>query len=183
MLREISLHMLDLAQNSLSAGAANIAVFLWADRKADTLTLRIKDDGCGMDEEFLERVTDPFTTTRKTRKTGLGLPFVRLSAELSGGSFKIASKKGAGTEVTAVFGLSSIDRMPVGDLAESLVTLTSQCDAAGAELTFSLKADGKSFDYSTSEVRRVLGPDISLQDAGVLQCLKELIRKEILVLD
>jgi len=183
MLREISLHILDLAQNSLAAGALNIDIYLWADRRADTLTLRVKDDGRGMDEEFLRRVADPFATTRKTRKTGLGLPFVRMAAELTGGSFHISSRKGEGTEVTAVFGLSSIDRMPVGDLAETLVTLTSQCGAAGAEFIFSLKDGGKSFDYSTREVRRALGGDISLQDADVLQCLTAIIRKEILILD
>ena len=87
-----------------------------ADTDADRLTIQIGDNGCGMSEEQLSHVTDPFYTTRTTRKVGLGVPFFKMAAESAGGSFSIHSQIGKGTEVTAEFGLSHIDRMPLGDI-------------------------------------------------------------------
>ena len=116
MMTEISLNILDVAQNSISAGAKLIEISVVADIKSDTLTVVIKDNGCGMDEEKLKKVIDPFFTTRTTRKVGLGIPFYKLAAENTGGTFNITSQLGLGTTVTAVFGLSHIDRMPLGDI-------------------------------------------------------------------
>src|SRR5699024_1384129 len=105
------------------AGAKLITILVKADTRQDTLTVSIQDNGCGMTTEQISQVTDPFFTTRTTRKVGLGVPFFKYAAESTGGSFSIESEKGKGTVVTAVFGLSHIDRMPLGDISSTIHTL------------------------------------------------------------
>ncbi|MEG0853848.1 MAG: ATP-binding protein [Angelakisella sp.] len=123
MMQELSLNVLDVAQNSVKAGATLIAITIAEDTAADRMTITITDNGCGMTAEQVARVVDPFYTTRTTRKVGLGVPFFKMAAELSGGSFSIESRVGEGSTVTAVFGLSSIDRMPLGDMAATMTAL------------------------------------------------------------
>ena len=123
MMTEISLNVLDVAENSTRAGAKLVTITVAADFNADRLTIIIEDDGCGMSEEQIERVTDPFFTSRTTRKVGLGVPFFKYAAESTGGSFTIESQVGIGTTVTAVFVLSHIDRMPLGDISSTIHTL------------------------------------------------------------
>ena len=130
MMTEISLNILDVAQNSISAGANLIEITIIADTKSDILITEIKDNGCGMDKDKLENVINPFLQ-RTTRRVGLGIPFYKLAAENTGGSFKIVSQVGIGTTVTATFGLSHIDCMPLGDInstIHTLVTLNSHID-------------------------------------------------------
>ncbi|GHU98780.1 histidine kinase [Clostridia bacterium] len=122
-MRELSLHILDIVQNSIGAGAKTVRIAVNADTARDTLTITIADDGKGMSKEFAANVTDPFTTTRTTRKVGMGLALFKAAAEDTGGSLKIESEQGKGTTVTAAFGLTSIDRVPLGDLAGTLLTL------------------------------------------------------------
>ena len=123
MMPEISLNILDVAENSVRAGADLIRITVSAKPEDDTLTVVIADDGCGMTKEQELQVTDPFYTTRTTRRVGLGVPFFKQAAEGTGGSFRIESEKGKGTTVTAVFGLSHIDRMPLGDISSTIHTL------------------------------------------------------------
>jgi len=117
------LHILDIVENSIRAYAKKIEIKIIEEKKKDLLTIEIIDDGKGMDEEALKNVLDPFFTTRKTRKVGLGLPLLAQSAEESRGSIKIESKPGQGTKVKATFGYSHIDRRPLGDIYESLKVL------------------------------------------------------------
>ena len=123
MMPEISLNILDVAENSTRAGASLVTINVTADTDADRLTIQIGDNGCGMSEEQLSHVTDPFYTTRTTRKVGLGVPFFKMAAESAGGSFSIHSQIEKGTEVTAEFGLSHIDRMPLGDINSTIHNL------------------------------------------------------------
>ncbi len=123
MMTEISLNILDVAENSTKAGAALVTITVDADFEADQLTVSIEDNGCGMTPEQVERVTDPFFTSRTTRKVGLGVPFFKYAAESTGGSFQIESTIGVGTTVTATFTLSHIDRMPLGDINSTIHTL------------------------------------------------------------
>ena len=116
MMPEISLNVLDVAENSVRAKASHVLIDVSASTAEDRLTIVIEDDGCGMTEEQVNRVIDPFFTTRTTRRVGLGVPFYKMAAELSGGSFSIKSQPGVGTTTTAVFVLSSVDRMPLGDM-------------------------------------------------------------------
>lgn len=119
-MRELSLNILDIVENSVRAGATLIKVSVIA--KDGFLTIEIADDGKGMSEEFLRSVTDPFTTTRTTRKVGMGIPLFKMAAETANGSFDIKSKLGAGTTVTAKFEIDNVDRAPLGNLAETAAT-------------------------------------------------------------
>ncbi len=122
-MEDLSLHILDIVENSITACAKKIEIKIIEEKKKDLLTIEIIDDGKGMDEGALKNVLDPFFTTRNTRKVGLGLPLLAQSAEESGGSIKIESKPGQGTKVKATFGYSHIDRKPLGDIYESLKVL------------------------------------------------------------
>jgi len=116
IMREIVLHLLDLAENSVTAGARAITISVCEDLVADRLTARIEDDGRGMDEETVRKVSDPFFTSRTTRKVGLGIPLLKEAAEACNGKMEIWSKPGAGTQIEASFQHSHIDRMR-GNLA------------------------------------------------------------------
>ena len=155
MLPEISLNILDVAQNSISAGSALTEITVTVDNVSDTLIVCINDNGCGMNEEQLRAVTDPFYTTRKTRKIGLGVPFFKMAAENTGGSFEITSEVGKGTRIKAVFGLSHIDRMPLGDMTFTIHTLvTLNCDI---DFLYIYTVDTKSFTLDTRVFREILG--------------------------
>ena len=122
-MRELSLNILDIAQNSITAGATLIAIRVAEDTAADRLTIAVQDDGKGMTAEQVARVMDPFYTTRTTRKVGMGIPLFRMAAQQTGGDLSIDSTPGAGTTVTATFGLSHIDRMPLGNMADTMCIL------------------------------------------------------------
>lgn len=152
---EISLNILDVAENSTRAGASLVTITVSADTAADRLTVIIDDDGCGMTEEQVAHVTDPFFTTRTTRKVGLGVPFFKYAAESTGGSFTIQSQPGVGTTVTAVFVLSHIDRMPLGDISSTIHTLVVY--HPDTDFRYIYEYDGKSFTLDTREFREILG--------------------------
>ena len=154
MMPEIALNVLDIAQNSVRAEASLIQISVDVDEAADTLTITIEDNGCGMTAQQTARVTDPFFTTRTTRKIGLGVPFFKMAAESTGGSFSIQSEPGVGTKVTAVFGLSHIDRMPLGDMngtIYTLITFNTQID-----FLYTYTFNQRSFTLDTREFKNIL---------------------------
>ena len=124
-MEDLSLHILDIVENSLRANARNIEIQIIENRTEDTLTLEVKDDGEGMSEETRAHAADPFFTTKNGKKTGLGLPFLAQSAREAGGKLEIESAEGKGTTVRAVFQRSHIDRKPIGSLEETLRCLTA----------------------------------------------------------
>ena len=154
-MREIALHILDIFQNSVVANATRIEVDVCEDIKNDVLRVVITDDGCGMTKEFLEKVIDPFTTKRTTRKVGLGIPLYKTAAEMTGGSFDIKSEVGKGTVVTAAFGYSHIDRQPLGDMAETMLGLVTSYE--DVEFKYRHSVGDKIFELNTAELRNVLG--------------------------
>ena len=154
-MRELSLHILDLAQNSLTANAKRLDILINEDKAGDRLTITLKDDGKGMSPEFLKNVTSPFTTTRTTRKVGLGIPMFKANAELSGGDFDIWSEVGVGTRMTANFVLSSIDRPPLGDMVSTLVTLVIANPTFHFQYEYAV--DGEAFTFDTQEIMQILG--------------------------
>lgn len=137
----------------------------------DTLTVVIRDDGCGMTKEQAARVQDPFFTTRTTRKVGLGVPFFKQAAESTGGSFRIDSEKGKGTTVKAVFGLPHIDRMPLGDISATVQTLIVFNEHIDFRYTY--EYDAKSFVLDTREMREMLGEGISFSEPEVSAFIKD----------
>ncbi|HKL99519.1 MAG TPA: ATP-binding protein [Mobilitalea sp.] len=171
---ELSLNILDIANNSVRANAALIEIEVRINRNEDSLTIKISDNGCGMSKEQLSRVEDPFFTTRTTRSVGLGIPFFRQEAIGTGGSFKLESVLGKGTIVTAVFGLSHIDRMPLGDINSTIYTLiitNTQLD-----FLYTYELDGNQFILDTRELRQILG-DIPLDAPQVTAYIKDYLKE------
>lgn len=169
-MKELSLNILDIAKNSVSAGAKLISIGV--SETESRLVITIDDDGCGMDPEFLAQVTDPFTTTRTTRKVGMGIPLLKMTAEMAGGSFDIQSTVGAGTTVTAQFDRFSIDRPPLGDLAGSVVTLVQ--GSPDTEFVLERKCDGDEYVFDTRQIREIMG-GIPLNEPEILQWIQEYI--------
>lgn len=170
-MRELSLNVMDVVQNSISAGAGLIAVTVAEDTAARRLSIGIDDDGRGMSAQVAAQVQDPFYTTRTTRKVGLGIPFFKMAAEMTGGGFSIESQPGAGTRVLATFCTDHIDMVPLGDLNETVLLLI----AANPDLDFiyTHSRDGASFALDTRELREVLGGEVSLADPQVIAWIKE----------
>lgn len=173
-MRELSLNVMDIAQNSISAGASLITLEVEEDLTRDLLRISVKDNGRGMTPEQVQNVTDPFYTTRTTRKVGLGVPFFRMAAQLSGGDLTIQSAVGEGTTVTAVFGLSSIDRMPLGDMNGTISTLV-QCNPQ-IDWVYTRRLDGRELVMDTRQFREILG-EVPLDSPEVLQFLGEYLRE------
>ena len=170
MMPEISLNILDVAENSVRAGAAHVGIGVVLETQSDTLAVTITDDGKGMTEEQVRQVTDPFFTTRTTRRVGLGVPFFKMAAELSGGSFSIDSVPGEGTKVKAVFGLSHVDRMPLGDMTSTMHTLITMHEDIA--FLYRYVYDEDSFQLDTAEMREILG-DISFTDPEISKYIRE----------
>ena len=154
-MKELSLHILDIVQNSVTANATRVDVDICEDADKDILSVVIADNGCGMSEDFLAKVIDPFTTKRTTRKVGLGIPLFKLAAENTGGNFEIKSEVGKGTEVTAVFGLSHIDRQPLGDMPGTMLGLFTSYE--NIDFQYTHRVDEKEFLVDTAELKNVLG--------------------------
>ena len=174
-MRELSLHVLDLAQNSLTANASRLDILIAVDHKADTLSITLRDDGKGMAPDFLKSVTSPFTTTRTTRKVGLGIPMFKANAELTGGSFDIESEVGVGTRMTANFVLSSIDRPPLGDMPATMVSLIVSNPKFHFHLEYTVD-DQEPFAFDTEEIQAVLGP-VPLDAPEVVSWIEGYIRE------
>ncbi len=176
-MRELALNILDIAENSLRAGAKLVRITLAADFAKDEMRISVEDDGCGMSEEMAARVADPFTTTRTTRKVGMGVPLFKYSAESAGGSFSLRSKVGEGTCVTATYKISHVDRMPLGDfggVALQLVTMNPQTD-----FLFTVRCGEREGVLDTREVKEILGEDIPLGAPEVRAFLKEYIQENL----
>ena len=167
---EISLHILDVAENSVRAGASLVKIEVLADTARNTLSITIADNGCGMSGEQLAKVSDPFFTTRSTRKVGLGIPFFKQAAEGTGGSVSIRSKEGAGTVTEAVFVLDSIDRMPLGDMTATIHTLVTCHEEM--DFYYRYARDGREFTLDTREMKEILG-NVPLSSPEVSGFLKE----------
>ncbi len=173
-MKELSLNILDIAENSVKAKATLTEILLT--QTDTTLTICIRDDGCGMDEETVRRVTDPFYTTRTTRSVGLGLPLLKLEAEMTGGSVTVQSRDARtypsdhGTTVTAVFNHMHIDCPPLGDVAGTLVTLVQ--GHPDTDFLFRHICEGEeTVELDTRQLREVLG-DIPLNSFEVLQWIQ-----------
>ena len=176
MMRELADNILDIAQNSISAKASLVEIDITVDHSRDAVALRFADDGCGMSAEMAQAVCDPFTTTRKTRKVGLGLPLLKMTAQATGGDFAIESEIGRGTTVSVSFGLSHIDRPPMGDVPGSLFTLVLM--NPGVDFLFVYDVDGKNFTFDTRVVRETVAP-IPLDHPEISAWIKECLYQEI----
>lgn len=175
-MREIALHLLDIINNSVSAGAKNITLDINEDYQADVLNLKITDDGKGIDPETLRRIVDPFYTTRTTRRVGLGIPLFKAAAEACNGHFSIESQVGVGTQVTASFQHSHIDRMPLGDIATTMLELVIGSPDIHWMLNYTV--NDSTFVFDDAEIKRVL-EGVPLSDPAVIKFLREYLHEGI----
>ena len=166
-MKELSLNILDIAQNSFTAGASLTEILLT--EKENRFVIQVKDDGCGMSEETLLKVSNPFYTTRTTRKVGLGIPLFRLAAEQTGGYIEIQSSQKPedhGTVITGVFFKDHIDFTPLGDIASTVCLLAQGCGAG--DMVFRHQTENGEVELDTRALREVLqglplsNPDVQL---------------------
>jgi anti-sigma regulatory factor (Ser/Thr protein kinase) len=168
--RELALHLLDIAENSIAAGASSVQVGIVEDTKADRLTISVSDDGRGMDEQTVARVVDPFYTTRTTRKVGLGIPLLKEAAEACNGTLRIWSKPGNGARLVVEFQRSHIDRMPLGNVADTMITLLVGAPQIHWILTY--VADGQTFTFDDAEMKSALD-GLPITEPDILAWLRE----------
>jgi len=172
-MEDLSLHILDVVENSTAAGATRIEIGIREDTRGDRLVLTIRDNGRGMDPALLARVRDPFATTRTTRRVGLGLSLLDQAAREADGHLEIRSTPGAGTEVVATFRHGHVDRRPLGDLAATLITLILGNPTVDFRLEW--ERDGASTTVDTREIKQELG-GVPITDPAVLALIRELLR-------
>ncbi len=171
-MQELSMNVLDIAQNSIRAKAKNVQITLDFNLQTNMLTLSIKDDGKGMDEKTLAAAQDPFSTSRTTRKVGLGLPLLKMAAQLTNGDVLITSKPMQGTNVTATFEIGHIDLAPLGDMPGSISALMQL--NPDIDFIYTVKCGDEEFAVNTKELKEVLG-DVSLSEPGIALWVKEYI--------
>ena len=173
-MRELSLNILDVAQNSVSAGATRIEIDVLENTGTHILTVRIADDGRGMDEQTVRRLPDPFFTTRTTRKVGMGIPLFKMAAEMTGGTFLIESEPGRGTTVTATFRTDSVDCTPLGDVESSICALATMNEQI--DIVYTRAADGRKFVFSSAEIKAMLD-GVPLNEPSVMTWLSEYLKE------
>ncbi len=179
-MKEISLNILDIAQNSVKAGATRIEISLT--QLETVLQIVIKDDGCGMSPEILKQVENPFYTTRTTRSVGLGIPLYKAAAEQAGGGISIQSVQQGenavahGTTITAVFHTDHIDCMPLGDMVATLCTLIQ--GAPAIDILYQHQTNCGSVKLDTKEIRSVLGEDIPTDCFEVINWIREYLEEQ-----
>lgn len=175
-MKELSMHILDIAMNSVKAEAKLIEIRIEDSIINNCIKITIKDDGKGMSKEVLEHVTNPFYTTRTTRKVGLGLPMLKDACERCNGYLKINSELGVGTIVESIFERSNIDRAPIGNIGDTIMVIINALD--DCELIFIHVVDVKEFQISTFEIKEILG-EVDINDSNVMLWIKDYVNENI----
>lgn len=167
---ELSLHILDIVENSTRAGAKRVYIDVIEDRRRDLLSIEIRDNGSGMSEDVLKKAMDPFFTTKTVRNVGLGLSMLAHAAERAGGKFIIESKGGEGTRVVAEFKLSHIDRQPLGNIASTLVTLVA--GNTDVDFIYRHRHNDRKYILDTRAIKKEMG-DVPMNHVKVLTFIRE----------
>jgi len=170
------LHILDIVQNSVAAGAKNITVEVIDNIEKNIYSITVTDDGSGMSKDEAEKVIDPFYTTRTTRKVGLGIPLMKLNAELTGGSFAIDTEKGKGTKINALFKHNHVDRPIMGDIAG--VFVLSMVSYENIRWVYNHKTAFGEYKIDSYEIAEAM-KGVSLNQNKVIKFLKEMINENL----
>jgi anti-sigma regulatory factor (Ser/Thr protein kinase) len=174
---DLSLHILDISENSIEAGATEIEIIVREDTRRNRLVLEIKDNGKGLDKETRQKALDPFYTTKTTRRVGLGLPLLAQAAKEADGELTIESQQGKGTIITAEFVNDHIDRKPLGNIAETLVSLIT-AKGPGIEIIYRHQKNDDSFSLDTREIKKEL-QEVPINNPGVLLYLRNTIKNSL----
>jgi hypothetical protein len=176
-MKDLSMHIMDIVQNSITAMATEIRIDICESKKTDTYAITITDNGKGMSKETIQKVTDPFFTTRTTRKVGLGIPLLKMNCERCGGKFKIDSELMKGTKLTAELGLTNIDRPASGDIPGTVALLVSSNPAI--DFIYSHSTGNGSYVFNTKEVKEIL-EGIPINEPSVYPLIKEMITENLI---
>ncbi len=179
-MRELALHILDIAANSVSAGATTIKISVDENILQDLLNIKVEDNGRGMSPEMVKVVTDPFVTSRTERKVGLGIPLLKAAAESCNGWFKIESEPGKGTSIAVQFQLSHIDRMPLGNLTDTFLSM--EIGTQEVNWIFSVKKDAEEFYFDDKELKKEL-QGLSITDPDIIRFIRSIFEEGISELD
>ncbi len=171
---DMAMHMMDISQNSIRAEAKNILISFYEDSINDLLVFSVKDDGLGMSAEEIKRLEDPFFTTRTTRKVGLGIPFLKMTCEQTGGFLSIQSKNGEGTTIKATYRTDNPDCLPTGDIAGYLAMLLLANPEIRIKFTYNI--DGKKFVLDTDELKQ---QGIYLHQSGMSGLIKTYLKENL----
>jgi anti-sigma regulatory factor (Ser/Thr protein kinase) len=174
--RELTLHLLDIAENSIAAGAKNISIAIEENSITDLLKLIVTDDGRGMSEETVKKVVDPFVTSRTTRKVGLGIPLLKEAAEACNGFFELTSELGKGTELSVQFQRSHIDRMPLGDVTTTFLNLFFSNPFV--HWVFIYRVNEKEFLFDDKEIKTELD-GVYLTEPEIIKVIRKIFETEI----
>ena len=166
---ELSLHIMDIVQNSLTAGATRVEILIEESVEKDRLSIEIRDNGKGIPPEMVSRVTDPFVTSRKTRPVGLGLSLFKEAAERCGGGMEVHSEMGRGTRVLVRFQLDHFDRAPLGNIGETMGVLIT--GNPPVDFVYEHRVEGNGYRLATSEMKKVLG-SVPLADPAVFEFVR-----------
>lgn len=172
-MRELAHHILDLIENSLAAGASSIRIAVYENSAEDILSIEVGDDGEGLNAEEIKQICDPFVTSRRLRRVGLGIPLLQQAARTCTGDLVIQSEKGKGTTVKAIFQRSHIDRMPLGDVASTIVAAVAA--KPDVQLSYNHLVDGHSFNFDTGWLSSMI-EGVPLNNAHVLSWIREFCR-------
>jgi len=167
---ELSMHILDIVQNSLAAGSTRVEIRIREDLPQDLLVIEVQDNGRGISDAMLPKVTDPFVTSRTTREVGLGLPLLKEAAERCGGCLEVYSEENRGTRVVARFRLDHFDRAPLGDMGETMGILIA--GNPGVDFLYEHRVDARIYLLETEKMRQILG-SIGLDDPSVLDFVRQ----------
>lgn len=176
MIEDLCFHVVDVVQNSVTAGADRVEITITVSRRRDLVRLEINDNGRGMDAETLRRVQDPFYTTKTGKKVGLGIPLMKETALHCDGVFEMTSRPGEGTRIRADYRFSHIDTPPMGPVAEMMLQLIAA--TPGVDMVFAWISDAGRFDVSTGGIREQIG-DMSLTHPAVLGFLREYLEENL----
>ncbi|MBW2284647.1 MAG: sensor histidine kinase [Deltaproteobacteria bacterium] len=175
-MEDLSLHILDLVENATMAGATRVEIAVTLDNRRNLLKIRIEDNGRGMDKRMLAQVRDPFTTTRTTRRVGLGISLMEQAAREAGGELEIFSEPGVGTVITTTFEADHIDRKPLGDMGATVVAIIS--GNPDVDIVYTADMDGSRTEVDTREIRETLGGGIPLNHPEVLLLIRDVFKQD-----
>jgi len=169
-LKELSMHILDIVENSVAAGATRVSILVEENKERDVLVIEIRDNGRGMDEAMRRKALDPFVTTKLAKSVGMGLSLFSEASKRSGGAMTIDSEQEKGTTIRATFGLNHVDRQPMGDIVETMVTLV--VGNPDVEFHYQYVRDGKGYSWDTEMIRERFG-DVSRSNPEVVDFVRE----------